>query len=156
MNRLASFLGRLRRDRQGSTIVEFAIIGPAMMLLLLGVTQTGIQMQNYNAVRNLASDGARFTAVEYQKGTRSTADAIETWIYARGVGGAYNLNIDRLTVDVTEQTTSQLTGLTEMTITVTYAAPEYLSSVTGNTLTISAVRPVFLAPAPTPSPTATP
>lgn len=147
MSRLLHLARRLRRSRDGSTMVEFAIIGPAMITLLLGVVQTGIQVQNYNAVRNLASDGARFTTVQYQKGTRSATDTIETWMYARGVSGVYNLNIDRLTVDVTEQATSQLPGLVEMNISVTYAAPDYLWSIAGDTLTITASRPVFLPPA---------
>lgn len=147
MSTLVPFARRLWRNREGSTIVEFAIIGPAMITLLLGVVQTGFQVQNYNAVRNLASDGARFTAVQYQKGTRSAPDTIETWMRARGVGGVYNLDTDRLTVDVTQQTTSQLAGLVEMNISVSYAAPDYLWSVAGDALTISVLRPVFLPPA---------
>jgi Flp pilus assembly protein TadG len=142
----------LRSDRRGSALVEFAIIGPAMILMLLGVTQTGIQMQNYNAVRNLASDGSRFAAVEYQKGTRSTPEAIETWMFARAVSNTYNLDIDRLDITVTEATTSRLTGLVEMNITVSYDATEVLWTVAGDALAISYSRAVFLPPAPTPTP----
>jgi Flp pilus assembly protein TadG len=147
LGNLTASLRGLRSERTGSTAVEFALIGPAMILVLLAVVQIGMQIQNYNAVRNLASDGSRFATVEYQKGTRSTTDAIETWMRAKGVGGAYNLDTDRLQVTVTEAAASRLTGLVEMNIAVSYDAPEYLWSVAGNVLTISYTRAVFLPPA---------
>lgn len=145
--RLAARLRKFSADRRGSTMVEFALIGPAMMLVLLAIVQIGMQIQNYNAVRNLASDGSRFATVEYQKGTRSTTAAIETWMRARGVGGAYNLDTDRLGVTVTPVATSRLTGLVELSIAVNYDAPEYLWTVAGDTLAISYTRAVFLPPA---------
>ena len=150
MIRLASLAKRLRtlgRDGQGSTAVEFALIGPAMILVLLAVAQIGLQIQNYNAVRNLAVDGARFATVEYQKGTRSTGSAIETWMRTKAISGAYNLDTDRLEVTVTPDPSPRLAGLVEMDIAISYAAPEYLWSVAGKTLTISYNRSVFLPPA---------
>lgn len=149
MTRLETFVRQLRGLRGhsgGSTAVEFAMIGPAMILVLLAVAQIGIQIQNYNAVRNLAADGSRFATVEYQKGTRSTTSAIETWIRTRGIGSVYNLDTDRLGVTVTQDATSRLTGLVEMDIAVSYEAPEYLWSVAGNLLVISYTRSVFLPP----------
>ena len=38
---LARALNRLRRDTRGSTIVEFAIIAPSFMILLMGVFDLG-------------------------------------------------------------------------------------------------------------------
>ena len=132
------------RDRGGSVAVEFALIGPAMILVLLAILQIGLQMQNYNAVRNLASDGSRFAVVEYQKGTRSANSAIETWIRSKAMSGVYNLDTDRLDVAVTQVTTSRLTGLIELSIAINYDSPEYLWSVAGNLLDINYTRPVFL------------
>lgn len=125
-------------------MVEFALIGPAMILVLLAVFQVAIHIQNYNAVRNLAADGSRFAVVQYQKGTRSPATAIETWIRSKAVSGVYNLNTDRFEVIVTPATSSQLAGMIQMDIAVSYAAPEYLWSIAGDTLNISYTRPVFL------------
>ena len=150
MNRLTVLLASmrgLRSDTRGSTAVEFAMIGPAMILVLLAVAQIGLQIQNYNAIRNLAADGSRFATVEYQKGTRSTGSAIETWMRTKAVSGAYNLDTDRLEVTVTPDASPRLTGLVEMDIVISYAAPEYLWSVAGKTLTLNYNRSVFLPPA---------
>lgn len=150
MSPLASLAKRLRtlgRDGQGSTAVEFALIGPAMILVLLAVAQIGLQIQNYNAVRNLAADGSRYATVQYQQGTRSTPNAIRTWMRTKAISGAYNLNTDRLDVVVTQDASPRIAGLVEMDIAISYAAPEYLWSVAGKTLTISYNRSVFLPPA---------
>lgn len=150
MKRMRAFAWRtraLRRDAGGNAAVEFALIGPAMILLLLGVAQIGLQIQNYNAIRNLAADGSRFATVEYQKGTRSTTTAIETWMNTKAIGGVYNLDIDRLDIDVTQDASPRLTGLVEMDIAITYTAPEYLWSVAGKVLTLRYNRSVFLPPA---------
>ena len=141
---LRARLCRLPSHAEGSTAVEFALIGPAMILVLLAVVQIGLQIQNYNAVRNLAADGSRFAAVEYQKGTRSPTSAIETWIRTKAVSGVYNLDTDRLGVTVTQDASSRLTGLVEMDIAISYSAPEYLWSVAGTALTISYTRSVFV------------
>lgn len=142
--RLPDRFGALARDTRGSALVEFALIGPAMLLVLLAVFQVALHIQNYNAVRNLAADGSRHAVVEYQKGTRSPSAAIQTWIRAKAVSGVYNLNTDRLEVLVTPATTSRLAGMVEMEIAVTYSAPEYLWSIAGDTLNIRYTRPVFL------------
>lgn len=141
---MCSRVARLPRDRNGNVLVEFALIGPTMILLLLGILQIGLHIQNYNAVRNLAADGSRFAVVEYQKGTRSATSAIETWIRSRAVSGAYNLDTDRFEVIVTQPTTSALSGLVEMDIAISYEAPDYLWSTAANALTIQYTRPVFL------------
>lgn len=134
----------LLASSRGNTAVEFGIIGPFFILLILGVMQFGLIMQNYNAVRNLASDGARFAAVEYQKGTNSPTSAIETWMRARAVSGAYNLDTDLLTITVTQATTSSLTGLKQFDIAISYAATDYLWSVVGDTMNVSASKSVFV------------
>lgn len=137
-------LSGLRRDARGNAIIEFALIGPAMLLTLLAVFQIALHIQNYNAVRNLAADGSRFAVVEYQKGAKSSGPAIETWVRAKALSGVYNLDTDRLTVTVTPVVISRLTGMNEMMIVVSYEAPQYLWSVAGDALNISYSRAVFL------------
>ena len=65
MNRLP-LLRRLARDVSGSTIVEFALLGPLMMAMMLGVLQLGVGMHGYNAMRSASADVARYAAVQYQ------------------------------------------------------------------------------------------
>ena len=130
-------------DRRGSVLVEFALLAPVFLTLLVGVVQIGLHIQNYNAVRNLASDGARFAVVEYQRDQRSSTSIIETWIRSQGVGEKYNLDTDRLGVSVTTQAT-RITGTTEMRISITYEAPDFLAFVPGDVLQLTYERPVFL------------
>ena len=42
--KLPAFLNRLRRDEHGAAIVEFALLGPAFLLMLMGVLQVGMAM----------------------------------------------------------------------------------------------------------------
>lgn len=137
----------IRTDERGAVLIEFALLAPLFITLLVGVVQVGLHIQNKNAVRNLASDGARFAVVEYQRGHQSTTDIIETWMRSRGVGGRYNLNTDRLGVSVTQQATSRISGVVEMEIKVNYTAPDYLAFVPGDVLSLEYTRPVFLLPA---------
>lgn len=136
-------LARFHRDERGGVLVEFALLAPLFFTLLIGVLQIGMQIQNWNAIRNLASDGARFAVVEYQRGHASQADLISTWMRSRGVGSRYNFNTDRLGITVTSQT-SRIADALEMQISVTYDAPDYLAFVPGNLLQIKYKRPVFL------------
>ena len=142
---LASFGKRLARDERGGTLVEFALVSPIMLTLLFGVVQVGLHVQNANAVRNLAADGARAAVVEYQRGNSLSANQIAAEIRARGVGPKYNLNLDRLDVVVTEEA-SRIGGVDEMSIAISYDMPNYLAFVDLSDLTIEYERPVFLLP----------
>jgi hypothetical protein len=52
-----------RADEDGQDIIEFAIILPLLLLLLLGIIQAGILVWNYNTVANAAREGARYAIV---------------------------------------------------------------------------------------------
>lgn len=134
----------LRSDERGSVLVEFALLAPVFLTLLVGVLQVGLHMQNANAIRNLASDGARFAVVQYQLERGSPPDVIETRMRSWGTGGRYNLATDRLGITVTEESTSRIAGSIEMEIRVTYSAPDMLAFVPGDVLELEYVRPVFL------------
>ena len=142
---LASFGKRLARDERGGTLVEFALVSPIMLTLLFGVIQVGLHVQNANAVRNLAADGARAAVVEYQRGNSLSANQIAAEIRARGVGPKYNLNLDRLDVVVTEEA-SRIGGVDEKSIAISYDMPNYLAFVDLSDLTIEYERPEFLLP----------
>jgi hypothetical protein len=143
LRRLTDRFNGLRADQRGGVLVEFALLAPFLLTLLIGVVQVGLHVQNANAVRNLASDGARFTVVEYQRDNALSADSIEAVIRSRGVGPKYNLNADFLTVDVDEPNT-RIPGLKELEIRVTYSAPDYLAFVAGDALNLVYERPVFV------------
>jgi Flp pilus assembly protein TadG len=56
------------RDEGGQSIVEFALIMPFLVLLLLAITQFGLAFHNYLAITDAARVGARKAAVSLSTG----------------------------------------------------------------------------------------
>ncbi len=140
----AQIIQRLWRDRQGSTIIEFAILAPVIFSLMLGVLQVGLQMHAYNAVRSVVTDTARFTTVEYQKDNEITAEQVESRAIAYAVNPPYGLNVDNLTVLVT-QPASTITGTKRFNIQVSYVPQGLLGFIGVGAPTITVNRPVYVA-----------
>lgn len=57
-----NFLGRLRSD-SGQAVVELAFVLPLVMLILFGIIDFGLALNNYNADTNLANLAARSASV---------------------------------------------------------------------------------------------
>jgi Flp pilus assembly protein TadG len=64
-----NFFGRIRSD-SGQAVVELAFVLPIIMLILFGIIDFGLALNNYNADTNLANLAARSASV---MGTTSTA-----------------------------------------------------------------------------------
>ena len=140
---------RFAKDRQGSAIVEFALLAPVMLTMMLGVFYVAISMQNYNALRSVVSDGVREVMVQYQRGSRLNTDTIESVILSKATGRAYLLDSDRIDVDVSSVDDSRVDGALEFDITVTYTLEDWLPFVDLEETTLTYSRPVFVvAPAP--------
>ncbi len=63
MSRLASALARLFRQRKGSATIEFGLVAPAIIVMIMGVLQVGIAVQNYNALRGVSSEVSRYAMI---------------------------------------------------------------------------------------------
>jgi Flp pilus assembly protein TadG len=61
--RLFSLPRRLRRDERGVTIVEFAMVAPVMLLLLLGLFDLGYRMYAQSVLQGALHDAARMATV---------------------------------------------------------------------------------------------
>ena len=83
---------RLQCDR-GSQLVEFALIFPLLLLVVMGVVDWGLMFQRYEVLTNAAREGARVAALP-----------------------------DYGSADVSARVNQYLTG-TGMTVTTTYLAP---------------------------------
>jgi Flp pilus assembly protein TadG len=144
---LLSKLGRLRGDRRGAAIIEFALLVPIVLTAMFGVFQFGLSMWRYNALRSLSADIARYAMVEYQsdEGVDPSTTTIQNWGIAKGTSDKYKIPNSDLTVNVTTATT-RVTGAVEMTITVTSAVPSLVPLSALHGVTISYTRPVFLLP----------
>ncbi len=137
-------LKKLRGNNSGAMAVEFALLAPLLITMMIGVFHTGVYMQNYNAIRSLTSDGVRHTMVEYQKGNNLTDTQIRSVLLATAVNAPYLLDSDRLNITVSTKLTSRVTGADEIDIDISYTLEDWLPFVTlpGTTLTYS--RPVFV------------
>lgn len=113
-------LAKLRRDQFGAVVIEFAILAPVLIAMCIGILAIGVQMQNYSAMRSLASDINRYTVVEYQKSNRMTVDQITDIASAAAINPLYGLKGDRLAVDVNE-VSSPITGARKFTLIIQYS-----------------------------------
>ncbi|GMN01421.1 TadE/TadG family type IV pilus assembly protein [Erythrobacter sp. MTPC3] len=133
----------LQRDDSGAAVIEFALLAPIFFTMLFGVFQTGIYLQNYNAVQSLASDGARYVTVEYQKENPLTDDQIRSVLLGEAVNAPYMLDTDRLVITVDRSGTSRVTGAVEIDITLQYTLNDFLPiEVPGSKITYE--RPVWV------------
>ena len=137
-------LRRLTANQRGASAVEFALLAPVFISLMLGVVEVGLYMQNYNAVRSLAGDAARFAAVEYQKNNVVTEDALEANIKAMGLAAPYSLMDSQLTVTVTEVSPARVNGAREYDLDIEFALPDIIGGTTIDNFTVSYSRPLFV------------
>ena len=69
----------LGANQTASAAVEFALIGPLFLTMFMGVMQVGIGMQNYNALRSISADTARYAVVNYQRSNLLTPIQLQTY-----------------------------------------------------------------------------
>lgn len=138
------FLVRLAQDRHGGAIIEFALLGPLMITMLLGVLQIGMAMQAYNALRGASSDLARYAVVERQKGTTLTTTALTTKARSVATDAPYMLITGNLTTASVTQPTTRVSGATEYTIQYNYNVPNILQIAGLGTIPLSYSRPIFV------------
>jgi Flp pilus assembly protein TadG len=146
MTRPAPFrrLRALTVDVTGGALVEFALLAPVFIAMVIGVLQIGTYMQNYSAVRSLASDAARFTAVEYQKSNTLSTTELEADIVAMGAASPYNLSGDRLQVNLTEVSPSDVDGSRKFDMDITYQIPSFMAGIGFNDFTLDYSRPLYV------------
>lgn len=139
---------RFVSDERGASIIEFALLAPVFIGLLMGVLTIGIYMQNYNAVRSLAADAARFAAVEYQKNVDwvDPETTLEDNIAVMGSEAPYNLASSRLTVDVVEDTSpdTEIPGARQFELNLSYALPDIVGGISIDNVTLTYSRRIFV------------
>jgi Flp pilus assembly protein TadG len=142
MRRLA--LG-LVRDRQGSVAIEFGIIAPVFLMMLLGVFQVGVWMQAYNAMRNAVAATARSVAVEYQTDNRLTDSQIANTGLAVATSNPYMLDANLIEVDVDAPSSQPFPGARQLTLTFTYQMPSFLDFAGISGPSVSYSRSMFVS-----------
>ncbi|HZF93820.1 MAG TPA: TadE/TadG family type IV pilus assembly protein [Allosphingosinicella sp.] len=56
-------LSRLRRDRRGVSAIEFAIVAPVLILMVIGILQMGAMFYAQATLQSAVADGARFATI---------------------------------------------------------------------------------------------
>lgn len=141
MRRLLSFA---LRDRSGSVAVEFALVGPVLIGLLLGVLQIGVGMQNYNALRGISGDVARYAVINYQTANRLTETQLQDYAYGLATSPPYGLQRSRVVASVSLATNQRVSGATEFTIRLRYQVPSVLGVIGIPEVPLSYTRPIFV------------
>jgi Flp pilus assembly protein TadG len=141
---IALGFSRFRRSETGVATLEFAILGPAIIMMLFGVIQVGIGLQNYNALRNVSADVARYAMIQYATGNKLSNDQMTDYAESVANGAPYLLN-SVLQVTVADVATPQITGAREKTLTIRYQIPSVLATMGLQGPTITYSRPLFLA-----------
>jgi len=88
---------RHRRDgRRGQSLVEFAMVIPIFLVVVMGIADFGLGLKTWISMTNSAREAARFAAVSCAAGTASTSDVQQRAIdAASGLG----LTTSEVTVD---------------------------------------------------------
>ena len=138
------FLARLWRDQRAATAVEFALVGPALLVMVFGVLQVGLAMQNFNALRNVSADVARYAMVQHQTGNTVTNSQIRLYALGRAQGPPYLLSGARLNASVLTAAPQRVEGAVELKITLNYQIDSILEFAGVGGPFISYERPIFL------------
>jgi Flp pilus assembly protein TadG len=108
---------RLRQDRSGSTMVEFALCASALFFALFFVIQGGQMLWTWQAMQGAAIDAARCAAIDAPSclNIKTSNTATQTYAVgaakARGVAGV-TASANTLTVNATAGICGTTTGAT--------------------------------------------
>lgn len=131
-------------QRDGATAVEFGLLGPIVIAMMLMVFQLAMAMQAYNAVRSMSADVVRHAVIEYQTGNSITDAQIQTYTTAMAGKSPYLLDPSRVDTTTVLAPTQRVTGATEYTLTISYAIPNVVAFFGLGDLHFTYVRPIFV------------
>jgi len=108
--RLNALTRRLAGDRAGAVALEFALLAPVLIVLILGIVETGRALWVQNAMQLSVEEGARFAL--------ANPAATDGEIIARARAMLAGLNTDNFTYSVT---TEDGADVTYVTVSVTHS-----------------------------------
>lgn len=144
MKTYSSLLRRIGRDSRAASVIEFALLAPILIAMMFGVVSVGVYMQNFNAIRSVATDASRFVAVEYQKNNKISTTTIKDNVESLAISSPYWLQKSQLTVSVTEVTPSRVNGAKEFDLDISYALPDIVGGTSIDNITLKHSRPLFV------------
>ncbi|MGN3974791.1 TadE/TadG family type IV pilus assembly protein [Tsuneonella sp. SYSU-LHT278] len=139
-----ALLRRLARDRDGATTVELAILAPAFLALLFGVFQIGLALQNYNALRGISADVARYALVQYSTGNRVSKEQLNSYALSVGRSAPYILDYEMYSASIRQPTVQRVSGALELELTLRYQVFSVMSAYGLEGPYITYTRPIFV------------
>jgi Flp pilus assembly protein TadG len=118
MKRLPLFR-RLRADTSAISAIEFGLIAPVLIFMIVGIGQMGILFQAQAGLRHAVAEGARFATVYIPN--NSPQRPTNAQIIAKVTSSKYGLNASYITGPTVTSGTSN--GATYLDITMSYAVP---------------------------------
>lgn len=127
-----SGLFRLKKDEKGQSVVEFAILLPILLLLLMGIIQFGIIFSAQIALTNAAREGARAASVG-----KNEAEVKERVMDAIEGHSTLDLMKDNITVEYPDSVGKEVKVIiTDASINLIVPVPDVF--VPGNSINIGA------------------
>lgn len=117
---------RFRSDERGSTVVEFAMVSPLVILLILAALEFGMALRANAGLRDLAGWAGRAAIVATQverNGESVDTAAVRTGIIAEAAKVSYNLREGALAVTVTNVQDTTLLTVHRIRIRLVYTHP---------------------------------
>jgi Flp pilus assembly protein TadG len=114
-------LFRLKRDQRGISAVEFGLIAPVLIGLIIGVGQMGILFEAQAGLRHAVQEGARYATIYVYNSSGVAMRPTNAQIIAKVNASKYGLNSSYVTGPSITSGTSN--GATYLDITMSYAVP---------------------------------
>lgn len=107
------------RSERGAELIEFALVLPLLLFIVLGIVDFGFLFQRLEVVTNAAREGARIAVLP----SYTTADVdsrVRSYMNAAGVPDAYNNTILSVNTTTPSVTLPSGTSIEVRTVGVTY------------------------------------
>jgi len=145
-DRVRRYLGRLSRDRRGTSAIEFAILGATFILLMLGAIGFGLRLFTQQAMEATALQAARCRAVASSPCSSDT-DATDYAVLTAQSHGVFRLTTSGVSIVTKATTTPDSSGCSlpgsnnfvEVILTLSFVSPiaGFLSNQSANIVAVS-------------------
>ena len=111
----------VRREDEGASAVEFAIVAIVLIMLLTGIVQFGYTFFQYLEIVHAAREGARWASLSLDEGTVSDPDSVKGRVAAAAPGLSPALTDDQIAISETT-----VDGQQAVTVQVQYTSPIFV------------------------------
>lgn len=100
---------KVLRNERGQSLIEFTLIIPIVLIILMGIFEFGIMLNSYLTINNAARDSSRLAAV----------GGSDTEVISLALDRLPNIDTNNITIEVTPSAGNRVRGGT-VTVKVTY------------------------------------